>query len=204
MSGIDHTIKIFSPDKRARRDARKGVGVAAADPAGWSSIDYGRRGAFGIRRRAQREMQTGVTSEPAMPRVDNAREPGEPDTDDTDTEPPPAPTGLSSKRRMSQEYEITARNDVDRQGGQRDAILSRAMLAQVAQRMRVAREAAGGGGGAGDGVGGIGGIGGAAAAMAGVGGLGVQAAAVGEAGVRLVVMGPDGPMQVDADQCAVM
>lgn len=87
---------------------------------------------------------------------------------------------------MNKVYEITAQNDVDRQGGQRDAVLSRAMLAQVAARIRATR---GGGGG------GMGGDGGA---------VGRGGGGAGEGPVRLVVMGPDGPMEVDADQCAVM
>ena len=44
VSGIDHTVKIFSPDAHLQRNARKGVGVHSADPASFSSIRWGRRG----------------------------------------------------------------------------------------------------------------------------------------------------------------
>jgi len=44
VSGIDSTVKIFSADKRARRDARRGVsGVHGVDARGFSSLRLGGR-----------------------------------------------------------------------------------------------------------------------------------------------------------------
>jgi nuclear receptor interaction protein len=40
VSGIDHTIKIFSPDARAREVARRGQGVSAHDPSSFSSLAW--------------------------------------------------------------------------------------------------------------------------------------------------------------------
>lgn len=51
---------------------------------------------------------------------------------------------------MHQEYEITSRNDHDRRGGQRDAFITRSMLAQLAQQIRMRPGGAGGGGGEGE------------------------------------------------------
>lgn len=121
VSGIDHTIKIFSPDARDQYNARKGVGVEATDP-GFSSL------AFGMRRRRRRSR----TSEPAVP-----RETSEAMDVDSDTEV--APNGLKSRKRIHDEYQITSQNDQDRQGGQQDAFITRALLAELAQRYRAHR-----------------------------------------------------------------
>jgi nuclear receptor interaction protein len=40
VSGIDHTVKIFGADGRARERARLGVGTEAHDPEGFSSIAW--------------------------------------------------------------------------------------------------------------------------------------------------------------------
>ena len=66
------------------------------------------------------------------------------DTDETDTEPPHARQGLSSRKRMHLQYEITSRNEHDRKGGNREAYITRSMLAQLTQSIRARR---GGGGG---------------------------------------------------------
>ncbi|KAF2084325.1 WD40 repeat-like protein [Saccharata proteae CBS 121410] len=42
VSGIDHTVKIFSPDARARDNARLGIGVSPGDTSAFSSINLGR------------------------------------------------------------------------------------------------------------------------------------------------------------------
>lgn len=143
--------------------ARKGVGVSVADRTGWSSI---RRPMNPLRRQPQ---------EASMPRT-----PQPPSTDiesdaDTDTEPPPAQHGLPSRKRMQDADRITSENEIDRQGGNEDAVLSRAMLAQIAQRMRIAR----------------------------AGGPAMPAATMAQDGENIVVMGPDGPVVVAADNCCV-
>lgn len=170
VSGIDHTIKIFSPDARARHDARLGHGVSAVDPSGFSSINYARRG-FGTRRPRRsgfnadvEEVATNTTT--TTPAFDDY---------DTDIEPPTAPSGLGSRKRMHLEYQITSQNDVDRQGGNRDAVLSRAMLAQIAARMRV-RQAGGT--------------------------AGTEQGDAGAGGVPMVVVGQEG-LVVDSENCSV-
>lgn len=113
VSGIDHTIKIFSPDARARQVARLGEEVQAADPSAFSSLAWPSR--FGRRRMHRREDSQTTTSEPAMPAANVV----DPDEDDY-----VAPTGLKSRKKMSDQYRITSQNDSERQGGNQDAFLT--------------------------------------------------------------------------------
>ena len=153
VSGIDNTIKIFSPDKRARQAARKGEGVTAADSSGFSSLRYGGRVRFGAnaRRPAQRRAEEearqkkeasgnpdealaeawAAESEPAFPNGD---------VDDSDAEEAQlAPNGLASRRRMHREYEIVSQNDETRQSGNNEAFVSRGMLMAMLRRMGLGR-----------------------------------------------------------------
>ena len=118
VSGIDHTIKIFSPDARARETARLGRGVNAHDSSEFSSLAYPPR--LG-RRRVSRRRSNGTpmaTSEPAVP----ASTAEELDDDDDDTYV--ASNGLASRKRMHDSYRIMNQNDVERQGGNQDAFLT--------------------------------------------------------------------------------
>lgn len=108
-SGIDHTIKIFSPDARAREAARLGSGVGPVDSSTFSSISW-------MRRRRQNR-QAGATSEPAVDAGAEARNAA--DNDDY-----VAPGGLTSRKRMHLEYQITSQNDVERQGGNQETFLT--------------------------------------------------------------------------------
>lgn len=112
VSGIDSTIKIFSPDSRAREAARLGRGVEAADSSSFSSISWRAR-----MRGSRVPRETGTTSEPAMP-AENSEQSVE------DNEDYVAPTGLPSRKRMRDEYRIVAQNDVDRQGGNQEAFIT--------------------------------------------------------------------------------
>jgi len=103
VSGIDHTIKIFSPDALAQQNARRGIGVHRADP-GLSTLGWRQR------RRAQSAASASTTAT------------GPVDSDDEDDQV--APHGLSSRKRMHQEYQITAKNDEDRKGGREDAFIT--------------------------------------------------------------------------------
>ncbi|KEQ76703.1 WD40 repeat-like protein, partial [Aureobasidium namibiae CBS 147.97] len=120
-SGIDHTIKIFSPDARAREAARLGSGVGAVDSSTFSSISW-------MRRRRQNR-QAGATSEPAVDADAEAR-------NAADNDEYVAPGGLTSRKRMHLEYQITSQNDVERQGGNQETFLTRSMLASLAQHLR--------------------------------------------------------------------
>ncbi|KAH0273456.1 WD40 repeat-like protein, partial [Aureobasidium melanogenum] len=91
VSGIDHTVKIFSPDSRAREAARLG-----------------------------------------QPAVDAGAE----ERNVADDETYVAPGGLSSRKRMHLEYQITSQNDVERQGGNQETFITRSMLASLAQHLR--------------------------------------------------------------------
>nr|POE77497.1 wd repeat protein iqw1 [Quercus suber] len=105
VSGIDHTIKIFSPDARAREAARCGNGVAAHDASTFSSLAWpnriGRRGL-----RLASDSRPTSTSEPAVP----------PRISEDDDEYV-APTGLASRKRMHEASKIINQNDMERQGG---------------------------------------------------------------------------------------
>lgn len=103
VSGIDHTIKIFSPDANAQRNARKGLGVHCSDPADFSSLNYSRR------RRARSTDEDG----------DEREERAQSDSDDE-----VAPNGLRSRKRMHEAYQITSQNDMDRKGGREDYFIS--------------------------------------------------------------------------------
>ncbi|OQN95366.1 hypothetical protein B0A48_18472 [Cryoendolithus antarcticus] len=133
VSGIDHTIKIFSPDSRAREAARLGREITAHDADEFSSIAWPHRlGRRGLRRSDAERPRT--TSEPAIPTQT---------LDDQLDETYVAPTGLTSRRRMHEATEIMARNDVDRRGGNQDSLISRSMLMQLATRLHAQRTARG-------------------------------------------------------------
>jgi nuclear receptor interaction protein len=103
VSGIDHTIKIFSPDANAQRNARKGVGVQSSDPADFSSLSFSRR----RRNRSDED--------------DDDERPTEAASDSDDEV---APNGLRSRKRMHEAYQITSKNDMDRKGGREDYFIS--------------------------------------------------------------------------------
>lgn len=92
MSGIDSTIKIFSPDNRAQADARAGFNVGYPD-----NLYTIHSSLSGRRRRARQEASEGEGG---------------------------AAEGLSSRKRMDQREEIMRENDVQRQGGMREAYIT--------------------------------------------------------------------------------
>jgi nuclear receptor interaction protein len=128
VSGIDHTIKIFSPDARDQSNARRGIGVHKADP-GLSSLGFRHRG------RAQAAAAEAASASQDMVELDAL------DSDDEDERV--AENGLASRKRMQLEYQIVARNDVERKGGRDDAFITRALLAQLAQRIQAHHEGEG-------------------------------------------------------------
>jgi len=110
VSGIDHTIKIFSPDARDQRNARKGIGVHSSDPGSFSSLNWGRR------RRAQNDDED-ADERPAEALSDSDEE--------------VAANGLRSRKRMHEAYQITSQNDMDRKGGRDDYFISVSKLRRV-------------------------------------------------------------------------
>jgi DDB1- and CUL4-associated factor 6 len=126
VSGIDHTIKVFSPDARARWRARNGIGVSAADASSFSSLEWGRR-----TRRTGRPSSMRPTSEPAVPRASSAE-----DTESEDEAQPPR-NGLSSKRKFHEEYQITSANEeAMRDGNRGGAFISRSVLNQLVAHLQ--------------------------------------------------------------------
>jgi nuclear receptor interaction protein len=136
VSGIDHTIKIFSPDILLQRNARRGIGVQSSDPLSFSSLSWDRRRRAQAAAAAAAEVSTRTSSEG----VDDS------ESDSSDEEV--AAGGLSSKKRFHQAYEITSKNDMERKGGREDYFISRTVLAQIARH--IAAQQAGGGGVAGE------------------------------------------------------
>ncbi|KAL9604024.1 MAG: hypothetical protein Q9219_000786 [cf. Caloplaca sp. 3 TL-2023] len=92
VSGIDSTIKIFSPDNRAQEDARAGTTVGSASNGFTTHSSLS-----GLRRRARRTTSNGENG--------NAE-------------------GLESRKRMDQKEQIIRENDVQRQGGMREAFIT--------------------------------------------------------------------------------
>lgn len=123
VSGIDHTIKVFSPDTRAREAARLGRGIEAADASAFSSISL--PGRIRGRRLPRQQSSSATTSEPAMPSADEIRRRLEQEDDDDFV----APSGLASRKRMHEEYQIVSRNDADRQGGNTETYITVSTLA---------------------------------------------------------------------------
>ncbi|ORX98419.1 WD and tetratricopeptide repeat-containing protein [Clohesyomyces aquaticus] len=134
VSGIDHTIKIFSPDIQEQHNARKGIGVYSVDP-GFSTLGYSRR-----RRNRNNPPREPVKSDESSRQTQEG-------SDDEEV----APNGLSSKKRMHEQYQITSQNDMERKGGRENAFITRALLAQLAQRIHAHQHMGGGGDGDEDG-----------------------------------------------------
>ncbi|KAF1827907.1 WD40 repeat-like protein [Dissoconium aciculare CBS 342.82] len=136
VSGIDHTIKIFSPDARARQVARLGQGVSAHDAASFSSLSWPRR--RGLRRHighrqsatetenlaAEAEDEDGLASaQVAQQQAVHA------DEDDDYV----APNGLTSRKRMHDCERIVRQNQRQREEGNQEAVItiSRQQLLQM-------------------------------------------------------------------------
>lgn len=109
VSGIDHTIKIFSPDSRAQMDARRGIDMRKnfASSSGTSRLDGWPRS-----RRQVRNVPSGEElSTAAHSSVETGSE-------------LPLNGGLSSRKRMYDSEKIISQNDEDRKAGSRDAYIT--------------------------------------------------------------------------------
>lgn len=123
VSGIDHTIKIFSPDARDQYNARKGIGVQSADP-GFSSLQWGRRRRA---RAAARDDDDDDDDENDNAEAHSTEARATEVQSDSDEEV--AYNGLRSRKRMHEAYQITSQNDMDRKGGREDYFISVSDLA---------------------------------------------------------------------------
>ena len=121
VSGIDHTIKIFSPDRKAQRDARLGInlGVRANRSYNTSSL----RG-LSSRRRRRSPSPTTDPDPPQQPPPNTGDSEDEDATDDVDEATRVANGCLSSRKRMHDSYQIISQNDIDRVGGNRDTFIT--------------------------------------------------------------------------------
>ena len=124
VSGIDSTVKIFSPDRRAQRDARNGINIACPRP---------QRSASGRIRGLRRRYTPSPPDSPRPPgevkgqptaTAANRNESTSDDESSTDDEAPPRYHGLASRKRMQDNYQITNQNDADRRGGMQEASLT--------------------------------------------------------------------------------
>ena len=119
VSGIDSTVKIFSPDNQAQQMARLGLGVSASI---FRSAGIPRLGALGERRSAHRVQGSSTNAS-----AENTSEPAERQDgydDESEGETAPAPNGLASRRRMHDVYRITTQNDAMRESGRGDSFVS--------------------------------------------------------------------------------
>ncbi|PNS13853.1 WD repeat protein iqw1 [Sphaceloma murrayae] len=132
VSGIDDTIKIFSPDARARMAARLGSGVEAADSSTFSSISWPSR----ARGRRVPRRGTNVTSEPAT-EADNPALQASATLAPEEDEDFVADSGLTSRKRIDQAYQIMNENDQARQGGNQEAYITASdLLALLLRNIR--------------------------------------------------------------------
>ncbi|KAI9724841.1 MAG: hypothetical protein M1812_000117 [Candelaria pacifica] len=111
VSGIDNTIKIFSPDQRAQENARNGVNISDIGTSGSSSLRYGVRLAA---RRPQPSETPNVTAGDGQTQT----------AAEQNTCAPSNRLGLQSRKRMQQRDPITEQNNVERQGGVNEAYIT--------------------------------------------------------------------------------
>ncbi|KAL8950097.1 MAG: hypothetical protein Q9222_003842 [Ikaeria aurantiellina] len=110
VSGIDSTIKIFSPDSRAQEDARTGINV------GYMSNGSTTHSSITGRRLRRSRLSA---------------------NDDNNNDENGATGGLASRKRMDQRDEIVRENDAQRQGGMREAFITVRPDGPFHQRFRV-------------------------------------------------------------------
>ena len=163
VSGIDSTVKIFSPDARARADAAAArCGVRAIDPSNFSSVRAHRQawtvvmpgggggtddepedtdeeavaeaqGGGQASGQAQHEHEYGALMGSAEG-LRAATVAARGGEDDDDDKEVMAPNGLMSRKRLHDEYRITVRNDMNRRAG-KQMHLSRDMLDTIVGRL---------------------------------------------------------------------
>ncbi|MCJ1478512.1 hypothetical protein MMC13_007192 [Lambiella insularis] len=125
VSGIDHTIKIFSPDRQSQEDARNGVnlGISATRSTGHSSL-------FIRSPRLDRPIpiSTDADGETTTDPPNGSEAPlslsGHRTIDSDQKTKSRKNGGLASRKRMQDSYQIVSQNDVERQGGMRDAFIT--------------------------------------------------------------------------------
>lgn len=132
VSGIDHTIKCFSPDNRSQREARLGInlGVTSNQSTGFSRLSPSSRSRLALSRATAgrqpvRDANDSDSTMQLSPTGFDAPDEAERDDNDVIDElegiRATGNGGLASRKRMHDSYQITTQNDLERQGGMRDA-----------------------------------------------------------------------------------
>ena len=158
VSGMDHTIKIFSPDRRAQYEARNGISVVEGGPKRrprsrrfWLWYERNRRDAEhgaepgAAEDRLQREWprRASVTGDSTGDDARSTTEAGNEDGDDDDQVDdgevdvaglPARNGGLPGRRRLHELCQIAAQNEQRRQGGVHDARLTVSLQSIVSCR----------------------------------------------------------------------
>jgi len=111
VSGIDSTIKIFSPDARARRRARYTNMARNYEPAGRNNRQAAEQPAREQTRQQDDSSDIDQTTDRCF--------------------------GLPSSRRMADREDILSRNNEERHGGNRDAYITQTMLARIWARRNI-------------------------------------------------------------------
>jgi DDB1- and CUL4-associated factor 6 len=119
VSGFDSTVKIFSADARARRDAALGVGAKTAGDSRFSSV--------GLRSNRPRQSSQTPDQRSSGRKESFTDEKDEDDDYDSDDEQV-ADDGLESRKRMAREYHITSENDMNRRTGMHSTYISRGVM----------------------------------------------------------------------------
>jgi len=119
VSGIDHTIKVFSPDRQSQLDARSGINIGTS-----STSSFGHSSLYMGHPRARRPQPTSPNANSAN---DTKTKHGTSQADEADSEIDdrnPRNGGLASRKRMHESYQIISQNDAERQGGMQDAFIT--------------------------------------------------------------------------------
>lgn len=117
VSGIDHTVKIFSPNAQARAAARLGRGVTAQAASSSDTNAWPLR----MSRRVRRDRESASNAADAAAGSEPAVQANEQDADD---DAYVAPSGLASRKRMHDSYRIIQSNNLEREGGNQEAVLT--------------------------------------------------------------------------------
>ncbi|KAF2399562.1 WD40 repeat-like protein [Trichodelitschia bisporula] len=134
VSGIDHTIKIFSPDARDRQNAALGKGMTHFDYSTFSSISSIDLRGTRLYHRSPRHVERGWSEygEASMSADD--------ESDSDDPTVVTSSNGLASRKRLQDEYAIISENDMERRSRAREGHdanhITRGMLALLASRFR--------------------------------------------------------------------
>ena len=128
VSGIDHTIKIFSPDNRAQYEAKRGRNLNVHPNRFAETSLYG-----GFRRRRHRANREDEATERSSlrppPPLDSEDDGPTAEADEAGNQRNAAScqnteVGLASRRRMHDSYRIISQNDIDREGGNNETYIT--------------------------------------------------------------------------------